>query len=357
MPVDPELMRLTFEITERCNLSCSHCYLKGSTATTSTHRAELDFENVCLILDAACEVGCRSVRFTGGEPLIRPDFSELYRHARNLGFDVSVNTNATLMSEEIADLFKESPPKALIVSIYGWDAVSYDHAVNHHGAYPLFTEGVAKLHRRGVPFQMTNPAVADLVRNRNRILRLAQVMGAWNALPYSWDLSLHAYRDPDVSAYIAGLRLTPMDAAAQRIREFNVALMDLKAIRSRRHQEHSPRIFACRDVYKHLVVSAFGELLVCPCLRHPETTYDLTKGSLRYAIERHIPQLRKWQIISAKHHEHCQRCVLLKACPKCPAKSWTETGTLDEPAEYYCRVMHEESLLLGVLRHDESGWG
>lgn len=353
---DHEAMRLTFEVTERCNLACSHCYLQGAAARTSTQRTELDTARVGLIIEAARSIGCRSVRFTGGEPLLRSDFPELYRHARSLGLDVSVNTNATLMSEEVADLLAESPPKLLIVSLYGWDAASYDQTVNCCGAYPLFAEGVARLRRRGIPFQMNYPAVAALVSNRARLLHAARTLGASAALPCSWDLSLQAYRDPDLSARIAALRLTPKAAACQRISEFGVALADIKALQLRRRRARAPRIFACRDVYRHLVVSAFGELLVCPCLRHPDTLYDLVTGSLQDAVERHIPALRKRVITSAAYHQRCQRCILLDACPRCAAKSWTETGTLDEPADYYCRIMHEEAILLGVLRQGENGW-
>ena len=54
--------------------------------------------------------------------------------------------------------------------------------------------------------------------------------------------------------------------------------------------------------------------------------------------------------------ERCARCFLKGLCEQCPAKSWTEHGTLDTPVEYLCQVAHAQARYLGLLAEGEQAW-
>jgi hypothetical protein len=54
--------------------------------------------------------------------------------------------------------------------------------------------------------------------------------------------------------------------------------------------------------------------------------------------------------------KRCARCFLKGLCEQCPAKSWSEHGTLDTPVEYLCLVAHAQALDLGLLAEGEKGW-
>ena len=81
----PLLSALDIELTERCNLNCIHCYINRPLSDQAAANKELTTQRVKSVLEEAAELGCLSVRFTGGEPLIRNDFEELYLFARKLG--------------------------------------------------------------------------------------------------------------------------------------------------------------------------------------------------------------------------------------------------------------------------------
>ena len=54
--------------------------------------------------------------------------------------------------------------------------------------------------------------------------------------------------------------------------------------------------------------------------------------------------------------KRCGRCRLRGLCEQCPARSWSEHGTLDTPVEYLCEVAHAQARDLGILKDGEMGW-
>ena len=94
----PLLGRVDFELTERCNNNCIHCYINLPTGDLGAKHRELPTRDLQHILVEAASLGCLDVRFTGGEPLLRDDFEELYLFARHQGLKVLLFTNATLIT-------------------------------------------------------------------------------------------------------------------------------------------------------------------------------------------------------------------------------------------------------------------
>ena len=103
------LQHLDIELTERCNNACQHCYINLPVGDERAAQRELTTGQWQHIIKQAEELGALSVRFTGGEPLLRPDFSELYLFARRLGIKVQLFTNARLITPEMAELFARVP--------------------------------------------------------------------------------------------------------------------------------------------------------------------------------------------------------------------------------------------------------
>jgi MoaA/NifB/PqqE/SkfB family radical SAM enzyme len=99
-PSPPGPYLLVIEVTRRCNAHCSYC---DSWKTPGSEKdTELSGAEYRALLDDAYELGARMVSFSGGEPLLRPDFIAIARHARRLGFRTALNTNGYLISAESA---------------------------------------------------------------------------------------------------------------------------------------------------------------------------------------------------------------------------------------------------------------
>ena len=132
----PLLGSLDIELTERCDNDCVHCCICLPEHDAEARRREISTAEVQAVLTEATALGALSVRFTGGEPLIRDDFAELYLFARRLGLKVLLFTNARGVTPEIADLLARVPPLELVeVSVYGMSARTYDGATRRRGSY------------------------------------------------------------------------------------------------------------------------------------------------------------------------------------------------------------------------------
>lgn len=92
---------LRISLTSRCNLSCIYCHAEGE----KNPDAEMSAGEIIEIMQLAARFGIRSIKFTGGEPLIRPDLLEIIR-AVPPGIESSLTTNGILLADMAEDLKK-----------------------------------------------------------------------------------------------------------------------------------------------------------------------------------------------------------------------------------------------------------
>src|SRR5512136_2877850 len=86
-------VEMTFELTARCNLNCRHCYINVPAGDTAAMKGELSFEAIRRIVDEARAMGILWCCLTGGEPLLRKDFIDIYLYLQKSGFLTTVFTN------------------------------------------------------------------------------------------------------------------------------------------------------------------------------------------------------------------------------------------------------------------------
>jgi MoaA/NifB/PqqE/SkfB family radical SAM enzyme len=147
------LGRLDIELTERCNNNCVHCCINLPANDLKALSRELTTEEVKAVLKEAASLGCLSVRFTGGEPLLREDFEELYVFARKQGLKVLLFTNATLITSYLAKLFSRIPPLEKIeVTAYGMKKSSYEAVTRVEGSCKAAWRGIRLLEKHKISF-------------------------------------------------------------------------------------------------------------------------------------------------------------------------------------------------------------
>jgi len=109
----------TIEVTRRCNLSCAHCYTNLPVGARKAKERELSTKEHSRLIDEMAESGCLWLLFTGGEIFVREDFLDIYSHAKERGLIVTLFTNGTLITPEIADYLAEWRPFSIEVTLYG----------------------------------------------------------------------------------------------------------------------------------------------------------------------------------------------------------------------------------------------
>ncbi|MEN6342746.1 MAG: GTP 3',8-cyclase MoaA [Methanospirillum sp.] len=138
MPVltDPSgrtVSNIRISLTQACNLNCIYCHAEGE----KNPEQELSAEQIAEILRVAQSFGIRSVKFTGGEPLMRADLAQIIRSVPP-GMEASLTTNATLLADRAQEL-KDAGLNRVNVSLDTMDPERYERIAGK----PMLGEALA----------------------------------------------------------------------------------------------------------------------------------------------------------------------------------------------------------------------
>lgn len=196
-------LAFTLEITARCNNNCSHCYINLPAGDAVARSKELSLNEILSIAGQAVEMGAMWCLITGGEPLLRPDFSDIYLALKRMGLLVGVFTNATLIRERHVDLFKRYPPRNLEVTVYGLTRKTYEAVTRHDGLFAAFRRGLGLLLENAVPVTLKAMALRS---NLHELERIADFCRRHTQGYYRFDPQLHLRydRDPQRNSDIRG---------------------------------------------------------------------------------------------------------------------------------------------------------
>lgn len=173
---------IRISVTKRCNFGCIYCHDEGLGPVDrprSPHAEEMSAVEVERLVRVAREFEIRSVKFTGGEPLVRTDMEEIVaRTVRHVG-DVSLTTNGSMLAAR-AEGLRNAGLKRVNVSIDALDPKAFQEI--RHGALPPVLRGIEQALHVGltpvklnmVVFRPTLPHIPEMIRfvSRNAGLRL-----------------------------------------------------------------------------------------------------------------------------------------------------------------------------------------
>jgi MoaA/NifB/PqqE/SkfB family radical SAM enzyme len=369
-PLASRLGHIDIELTERCNNNCIHCYINQPAYDLTLKEREMDSAFVKDLLRQAADLGCLSVRFTGGEPLLREDFTELYLYARRLGLKVLIFTNARLITKDLARLFARiTPGQPIEVSVYGMQARSYDAVAGVSGAFADFQNGINLLREYNIPFVVKQSL---LPQNRDEIAEFETFAFSLPAMDkgpgYAMNFDLRARRDDEEkNRRIRRLRVSPEETLAMLTRKPEKFIKEMRAFAGKFMGTQGDKIFVC-GAGKSVSIDAYGNAQMCMLLRHPNTVYPMDRDlhrerhpesrlqPLGYALTEFFPRVLEMRAQNPDYLFRCAVCFLKSLCDQCPAKSWEEHGTLDTPVDYLCRVVHVKAVYMGLLFEEEKSW-
>lgn len=142
------MSRITFEITSRCNLACTHCIRDKSPGS------DLEIDLIERVLKQTRVYGIDQAGFTGGEPLIHPRFKDILEIAVRMGYKVSFVTNG-IKIPEFADFLAQPRIKdateRISISLEAMDQETNDK-IRGKGSFKKAMNGVLVASSRGLPF-------------------------------------------------------------------------------------------------------------------------------------------------------------------------------------------------------------
>ena len=163
-----------FEITEACNNKCYFCYNPlGKIAGK-----ELSLEKIKDVLQQLSKLGVFRIDFNGGEPLARPDFKDIVQYASDLGFELHMNTNSTLVTDDIAE-FVSHHMKSICTSILHSKRDIHDKMTGRIGAYDDMVRGIKIWRRNGVKVEVNVCTSVDNYQDIYNIGKLASELDCY----------------------------------------------------------------------------------------------------------------------------------------------------------------------------------
>lgn len=362
VPVDFNL-----ELTARCNFNCRHCYVNRPAGDEAAQAGELTCAEALGIADQAVELGAIWCVLTGGEPLLRQDFADVYLGLKRRGLLVSVCTNAALIRPEHVELFQRYPPRDIEVTVYGVTPAVCERVTRRPGACAQVSAGLGLLKSGGIKVRLKAMALRSNVQELDAIAAFcrAETKDYYRFDPF---LHLRVDRDPTRNAEIIAERLTTAEVVAleQADPERKVALERQchRMVRPDLEQLNYDRCCACTDregcerfgEFTRLLhcaagIGSFdvawdGTFRLCSSLILSGTTADLRRVPLRTAWNELVPKVRALRTVNEQLLRACKSCSCVDLCLNCPAHAYLETGDPEAVVSRFCEVARERQKAL-----------
>ena len=157
-----------------CNLSCAHC---RAAAEFGHYHGELSLDKIKEVVDDIVTISNPIIILTGGEPLMRPDIWEIIDYCHEKGAMPVIGTNATLITDDIAQKMAEHKIPRISVSIDFPTAAEHDKFRGQPGCFDESIEGIKIAKRHGIGVQI-NTTVTTLNADKiDEIHDLAEDLG------------------------------------------------------------------------------------------------------------------------------------------------------------------------------------
>ena len=272
---------------------------------------------ICAVLDQMAECGCLWLLITGGEPLLRRDFNDVYRHAKELGMIITIFTNATHLTEELADVFVTYPPFLVEATLHGATEETFNAITGIRSSFQQFKRGIELMRQYKIPFHLK---MIVMRRNLHEVEVAKEFALAAGAGDFRFDPMINA--DLLHSRKANNLRIT-MDEAitlnllepykSRWLRIFQSALDKRTTLPS-----SNGLLFPCRAGKCSFTVSADGNLLPCILMRIPAyNLHDISFAEAWKRLNRHTGGARM------EKDNPCLACPT-QTCSKCPAWGYLE---------------------------------
>ena len=314
-----------WELTNHCNLKCVHCYLAPDA------RRELTTLEIHSLLDQLQAEGFLWLTLSGGEPLLRRDFSEIYRYAHDRGFLINVFTNGTRIKPDVVDLFRKYAPHMVEITLNGITAETFERVTAVPGSFAECLSGIRSLHAAGTRLILKSNGMTINIHEILEVKRFAQSLPG---VQFKFDSVLMPRRDHDLAP--TKLRLKPAqlmalyeeDQAMKReIQEACGNVLDEPPL--------ADKAFTCRAAKTKFHISAWGDL-------HPCSTVRPIRVSLReFPLKEAIPRLAEMvEAVEMPKESKCSGCKIFSQCASCPGLAHLERRSHVLPVEDHCESAH-----------------
>lgn len=331
----------TFELTVRCNLHCKMCLFRhDDKENPDIIRKELSAAQWIDMARQAAEAGTVQLLITGGEPMLRPDFCEIWEGIYKQGFLITLYTNATLVTPKVMETLRKYPPHRIGVTIYGATPETYEKVCGNAEAFRRAVEGMHELQKLPSIMEFRMTIIKDNYHEVDAIERLVREEFGEEYLLTHTKLVTKAVRG--ACSEVEKCRLEPektfelekyrtIELLKRKVGDYyDESNVRFEKTTHTRNVQKRYTLLGCDTGMSSYAISWDGKLLGCQILGAFYT--DALKEGFNRAWEEY-----PYQIKILPKSETCNKCRVKSLCECCYAFRYSETGSVDGVPEYICQ--------------------
>lgn len=338
----------SIELLPLCNMNCDMCYVRLSRKEMEKQGRLRTVEEWLEIARQMQRAGTLFLLLTGGEPFLYPEFRYLYLELLKLGMILTINTNGTLIDEDLARFLGENKPRRVNITLYGADGQAYTDLCHYPSGFEKALNGIKLLQKYDVDVKIGGSLTKANRGDMEKLIAIGEGLG----VPVRIDTYMMPATRERMKPYNLQSRLNPEDAACARIYALKQEMGDemfrqyreqtLIQIDCGGHGEEAPGHMSCYAGKCSFTINWQGEMRPCVILSNPAVS--VFEAGFENAWK-YISEETDKILLSLK----CSACPMRCLCRTCAASALLETGDYLGTPDYMCRYT-EESLRL--LRED-----
>ncbi len=326
---------VSWNLTERCNLHCAHCYLdasrrSGSGSGSGSGSEELSRDECLRVIDELAALNPHLVLIlTGGEPLLHPHLEEIVERAAAVGMTPVLGSNGTALRREKAERLRDAGLRGVGVSLDSTDPELHDRLRGMPGAWQRSVDGLRVLREVGLPF-VIQPSIFSWNRHEiDALARLALELGAQTVNFYFLVCTGRGQQMTDISAEDYETALGEI-GELQRELAGQIMLNAKCAPHQKRivHQRDANSPFAagyaggCPAATHYFRIGPRGEVSPCPYI--PSRGASIRQRSVPeiWGDDAQMSELRNRSALGGR----CGACEYRDLCGGCRARAEAATG-------------------------------
>ena len=331
----------SFELLPVCNLQCKMCYVRKSMDHVRRNGGLKDADWWLALAKAGAEQGLLYPLLTGGEPFLHPEFDRILSGMLDMGLQVSINTNGTLIDRTWAAFLRDHRPTRINLTLYGASRETYRRLCGHADAYDRVVEAVELLKEFGIPLKFNASITPDNVDDLPGMIAFAQ--------KHDCPIQVATYMFPPLrrDSRLVGqnARMTPEEAANARAQadllQNDPVWFVTQAARFRSFiplerepwlmQEPQGSGMRCRAGLCSLWVDWQGNFSNCGM--YPSVSAPGSPERFRDDWERVVRETAQVQFTAP-----CNSCPNRPICHPCIAMIYNECGSVTGRPVYLCRM-------------------
>ena len=334
----------SLELLPLCNMNCDMCYVRLSRDEMNQKGRIRSGKEWLEVAKQMRDAGTLFILLTGGEPLLHPDFRTIYCELKKMGMIVTLNTNGTLIDENLADFFASYRPRRVNITLYGKNAETYERLCHYGAGYEMAVRGIRLLRERGIDVKINGSLTKENREDISQLLETAKQLDA----PIHIDTYMYPAGRERNTGFHYEARLAPEEAARARVEILQASFTEeeYRLYRERTLQmadsaspEKPDLHIRCRAGRSSFVVNWLGNMTPCVMLKGPSV--NVFENGFAKSWSEIVEKTEKIQT-----SEKCGKCSLREVCNTCAACALLETGNYDGVPDYVCRYTKEIVRLL-----------